>query len=138
LILSSLLILGPIFYMVKKISTNPLLSIFIYFTIYLYLQSFNIIRQLIAVSIIFLGLFFLVKKEKPWIYILFVLGAATFHISALLSLILVIINKLPQNKNFYIILIGCAMIVGLFFINPLSNKLAFLLGYSNYLLSHDS
>src|SRR5699024_1308917 len=50
LILSSLLILGPIFYMVKKISTNPLLSIFIYFTIYLYLQSFNIIRQLIAVS----------------------------------------------------------------------------------------
>lgn len=136
LIISALLVLGPVFYVVKKISYNPLLSIFIYFTLYIYLQSFNIMRQLIAVSIVFVGIFFIVKKWKPWLYIIFVLLATSFHVSALLALPLVLVKKIPNKKNVYISATILAMIIGLFFISPISSKFSDLLGYQNYLHSH--
>lgn len=137
LVCSSLLVLVPVFYVIKKTSVNPMLSIFLYFTLYIYFSSFNITRQMIAVSIVFIGVSFIVKNRKPWLYFLLVLLAATFHTSALLALPLIFVNKVTDRIGVYISAMLLSMVIGLFFISPIAGEISGLLGYDTYLLSRN-
>lgn len=132
LIVSSLFVLVPIFYTVKKYSPNPMLSLFIYFSLYLYLQSFNITRQAIAVSIVFSAIPFLINN-RFWFFSFFIVLASTFHITALLCLPLIFINKIPDKKLLYIILISGALIIGVFATEIIFLKSAELFGYDQYI-----
>src|SRR5699024_7439203 len=70
LILSSLLVITPIYRVSRRYSFNPCLSIFLFYSLYFYLQSFNIMRQIIAVSILLLFIPFLFDKK----YFYFIIG----------------------------------------------------------------
>lgn len=136
LVVSSFLVLFPVFYVVLKSSKNAMLSIFLYFVLYIYLQSLNITREMIAVSIVFLGAFFIVNKRKPFLYIVLVLFASLFHISALIALPIVFVDRIPNRRIIYIGAVLVSMCVGLFFIGPFSNEMAKILGYSNHLANN--
>lgn len=131
LILTSFVFLFPIFYTVRKISFNPSLSIYLYYTSYLFFQSFNIMRQSLAVSFVILSYLFLIK-EKWVFYIITVLIASTFHTSALIALPLAFLHKVNFNKYSYLVLILISMGMGLLLGRFFASSIASLLGYESY------
>lgn len=137
LIASTLITLLPIFYIVKKYSLNPMLSIFLYYSFYIYLQSFNITRQVLAVSIFVLSLPFLFKGKNK-LYILGVIFAALFHTTALLTLPLIFIRKIPYNKIWWSIIVLLSLIFGVLLSSILIPFITKLLGYEHYLYLNDS
>lgn len=114
LIVSSLLTLLPVYFVVYKKSVYPLLSIFLYLTLYYYFYSFNIIRQGIALSWGLLAIASLIDNKKR-LFILFVLVASLFHYSALILVPATFLVKfLSKNRNTIPIQL-ITLIVGLFF-----------------------
>ena len=91
LIISSVLVLAPIFVIAQKYSTNPMLSIFFYYTLYLYFPSLNITRQAIAVSLILIAIVFLYNNKRKY-FLFFVILATGFHTTALAALCLYFYN----------------------------------------------
>lgn len=136
LIISTLLTLIPVFIIAKKDSINPMFTISLYYLLYFYFYSFNISRQLIAVSFILFALTQLLNRKN--ISFLILIGFASFfHVSALICLPLLFLNKLP-NDNFKLISISIAsMFVGLFGIDYIS-KIVGLTGYNIYVEYYDS
>jgi len=137
MIMSSFLILVPVFYVSRKYSTNPMFSIFLYFAFYIYLQSYNITRQSIAISIILVAYTLLVKRHY-WSYLILIIGASFFHVTALLCLPLLFINKLPDRSFIYLTFIGTSLIAGVFLSNLILQKSTALFGYQHYLERFDS
>jgi len=85
---------GLILYGIYKLSPDFYLSVLLYVVITgCYYESFNIIRQYFAISILF-ATFHYVLEHKIWKYILAILVATCFHISALTMLPLVFILKI--------------------------------------------
>ena len=89
------LFLSFIFYGIKKNSPNYLISISLLVIMHIYYNSYNQLRQMIAVSIIFCFAHFLVtnKKTDRIKYILVILLALLFHNSALFLFVLFFIPK---------------------------------------------
>ena len=86
--LSSIICVGLAFVGIYKYSVRPLYAIILYFLTYQYFLSMNIIRQMIAMVIVFVGLKYLF--EKRYVEFILVVGMATlFHYSALLYLLLI-------------------------------------------------
>lgn len=87
-------------------------AIVAYFAVF-YFYSFNIIRQMCAVAIVFLGSRFIAKR-KYWLFLLFVLLAFIFHTTALLSVILLFFeffNWKYLAKSEKYVLIGSVMLL---------------------------
>ncbi|WP_180083353.1 EpsG family protein [Acinetobacter sp. YH12102] len=80
------IILSGFFYILRKYSSNYLLSIFVFITFGIYTFSFNILRQGLAISICFFALHFLIQRKFLY-YFLSVAIASLFHVSALIMLI---------------------------------------------------
>lgn len=87
LVLTSFLVLIGVMYFIYKNSENVVLSVFLYISLYLYLFSFNGIRQAIAMSILVMG-FHLILERKFLRYFIVVLVATLFHETAILMLLL--------------------------------------------------
>lgn len=92
LFIISLLIFIPLYNFLIDNSKNPLLSIYIYITIFS-IYSFTIFRQAIAISFILLSFYF-IKRKKPVKFILLVFIASLIHISALIFIIAYPISKI--------------------------------------------
>lgn len=85
ILISALVILIPIAILIYKYSKNPMISIFIYTSWYLYYFSFSGLRQAIAVSICVIATLFMLRKRLiP--FILTTVLASTIHTSALVFL----------------------------------------------------
>lgn len=132
LILSSLLTLFPLYYIFKKYSYNPMLALFLYYSLYIYLQSFNLIRQIIAVSFCLLAMIYLIKNKKLY-FILIVIIASTIHISALFCLPLLFVNKINFKNHLYLILILTSLIVGVLFGEKILSLGGGMLGFDRYI-----
>lgn len=137
LVITSLLILFPLFLVVRKHSLNPMLSIFLYYAFYIYLQSFNITRQSVAITIILIAYVYLINKRN-WHFLILVLLAATFHTTALLCIPIVFVNRIPDKVPVYLILMITTIFIGLVFSNYILTQAATLLGYDNYLELYES
>lgn len=91
LVITSIIILLPIYYFIKLYSDDKVLSCLIY-VCYMFFE-FNLtgLRQAIATSIVLLGFILLFNNKRLRLlkYILCVLLASTFHKSALLSLVFI-------------------------------------------------
>lgn len=135
LITVSVFTLLPIYFIIKRNSVNPMLTLFLYFTLYFYFNSFNMSRQMIAINFIFLGFTFL-QKRKIWVYFLFVILAMLFHTSAFIALPIAFINKIPDNKKFILTSILIAFFSGLFLADYIF-KLAEFTKYMNYIGSYE-
>ena len=88
---------------IKKISSNPMLSLFLFYLL-CFLQLMNIARQYLAASIVFFAIPLL--KEKKYIkFCLVVFLAALIHVSVLICLIIPILHKIKVTKTVIIVYI---------------------------------
>lgn len=116
--ISSALTLIPIYLGAKKVSLLPVYSIFIYLTFYYYFYSFNIMRQCLAVSIIFTVyiLYNYSFKYKNWLLFSLIITACLFHKSSLIVLpVIFLIEFLKKGKNEYLIVfssLGLGILLG--------------------------
>lgn len=76
-----------------KSSKYPWLSIYLYISMYIYYQSFNGIRQYIAISIIFYISKY-IEENKPIKFLLGIILAMGFHTTAIIFLPCYIFNKI--------------------------------------------
>lgn len=115
--LYALLTLYPIYFVSKKCSAIPVVSMLIYLLYPLfYINSMSILRNSLAFSIVFLSIYYLYNKN--YIKYLFCIFVATlFHASAPFALLLLIIKMLPNNKKIYLVLIVISYILGEFICN---------------------
>ena len=93
LFLIAFIIYIPIFKSIYKYSKIPVISIFVYFAFGMFSYSLGIFRQMIAISIILLGLKY-VKERCLWKYLFFVFLAMLFHTTALIVLPLYFIKNI--------------------------------------------
>jgi len=111
LVLTALLTLAPVYYIIKRSSVNPMLSLFFYYTLYFYFDAFNITRQALAVVIVLVAMVQLINNKKIF-FILIVLLASTFHLTALIALPLIFVDKIPDNMLIYLLGIPISLLIG--------------------------
>lgn len=109
-IITSLIIIVLTYITIKKFSVDPIFS-GILFMCLLYITGFNIIRQHIAVAIIFYSLRYCETKIK---WIIPIIIASLFHITSLFVIPFYFIAKLNLNRKYYIIIsaIGGGLYLG--------------------------
>ncbi len=126
------IILFLLYKYLKALSPNILISLFLFLTFCLYNQSFNIIRQYIAIMIVLCAMTDMLNEKHKKSIVLFVL-AICIHKTALVGLL--ILPGLYFKKNIYklsflaIICSSVAAIVGYRALYSLIN----ILGYSRYI-----
>lgn len=106
-----------VYYFIKnKINLNIMLALLGFF-IWIWIPSLNISRQILAVSILFLGIEFL-KKDKINIFVVFWLISIFIHISAIIGgiyLILYYCKELDSKK--IPIMFSLGSVIGLLLVN---------------------
>lgn len=127
-----LIILYPLYYLIKRYSYSPIFSILIYVCYMLFEFDLTALRQAIAMSIILFSFVVLMEKSKCYIlkFILIVILAATFHKSALLCLVLLPLVSINDLRKYAILLVG----LGLFGLAARN----YLLQYIKVLFSKDT
>ncbi len=110
--------LCPIYYLVKRYSRSPILSIILFFVMGLYGTYFVALRQILSISLILVGFILYQKDENKyfkWGYFLFFSILAYFmHTTALpVSLIFICVFLWKEfNKKISVILIISSFIIG--------------------------
>ena len=115
IILSSIISVGCVAYAVYHCSDSPCLSIILYLTFGFYYAAMNQIRAYIAVSISLAGINFLIKQKKIK-YIISILLASFFHVTALCMLPFLLVIRLRWRTRQFIISVFLA-ITSLFFVD---------------------
>lgn len=116
---------------IKKNSTNAVLAMSVFLGSELYLYSFNIARQMIAVMFV-VNAWDKLKEGKTGRFFLLVAIACTFHITAVIFLIVYLVYKLWPFKRTHKYLIACVIILGIFYQRILDVLTPFLQDYYNY------
>lgn len=112
LIIISAVIHVPLFFYLKNVPNDKLLSLFFYYCVILFAFSFSGLRQAIAVSIVTSSFVFLFRGS----YILFyglVLLASSFHVSALVAILAHPASKINISNR---LLLLVSMLGAIFFI----------------------
>lgn len=97
LIVTSIFVNFSVYKFIKKYSKNILFSCLLYLTLNYYFTFICLMRQALAISIVLYGFDYLINR-KYFKYLIFVLLASQFHMSALIFLILIPICNFPNNK----------------------------------------
>lgn len=112
----SLVTNGLIVFSIYRISSNPYVSIFCYVTLFYYFQSFNVMRQYVAIGIILVAYSFL-RQNQFFRYFMGMILAFLFHNSAIVGFLLLpyhfIKNSNRGTKNIFKSLIFPFVIGGL-------------------------
>lgn len=128
-IITSFIILYAHFFQFNKYSSYIWLSILMFVTIGSFYTSFNITRQILAVSIIFLGSRFLYER-KPLKYFFVVIIATLFHTTSLIMIVFYFILNLKFSfKNLFFMFSGA--IIAMVFLKDLIVFFQNIV-YSNY------
>lgn len=106
-LVTSLIIIGLIYITIKRFSVNPILSAILFMCLF-YITGFNIIRQYIALAIIFYSLRYCQSKTK---WIIPVLIASLFHITAIFIIPFYLLAKLNFNKKQYLFILGLGFLL---------------------------
>lgn len=114
LLVTSSLTIVPLVYLSNHYKNYRYEILFFYYSMYFYLNSYNGMRQYLAVSI---GLFIFeqirLKKEK-WKVICSIIIATMFHYSALLLLLSLIVNKIKIKNSICLCLLFISFVIGSF------------------------
>ncbi len=103
--LIALLILLPIIFFFYKESKNPWLAIYFYVSFIIYYFAFSGIRQALAISIVCLGYYYLLKDNWKF-FLLFVLIAFFIHTSALLAVLALPLVKIKISDFSWFVVYG--------------------------------
>ena len=122
------------FFLFRKYSGCVFLSILIFFCLE-YAHFSHVIRQSLALCILFCGIPCLLKGKKA-LFILFVVLATLFHESAFVGISFFVLNKIKFSRKTFIIFILIAVVLAVF-----NNVLWFLIAklnlvYAVYATSH--
>lgn len=111
----------PVMYYVYKNSEYPVLSVYLYVSLYFYALIYNGMRQFVALGI-FLFAFEQLKKKKWYtflIYVILILIAASIHRSALILLFGILLVYLkPTYKNLIIVGVSFTTLCLIFYFWP--------------------
>lgn len=109
-IITSAITIGLIYLTVKKFSVDPLLS-GILFMCLMYITGFNVVRQFIAMALIFYSLRYCETNIK---WIVPIIAASLFHTTALFIIPFYLISKRALGKRAYIFIamIGFILFLG--------------------------
>lgn len=133
-------LVGPV-YLVGKYSKMPLFSFFLYFSLGFYTNTFNNVRQSIAISICFLAFHFLFKRNF-YKYAGMVLLATMFHYSAIITLLLypLVRNKITIKKIILYLTtgVGLYMLASVTILSFFINLLAFKYGGMELAITSES
>ncbi len=134
LFLSNFITVSLIFATYTKFSGMLSMSVLLYFASYQYYESFNGMRQYIAIAIVFFSIRY-VFSRKPLKFILTITIAFGFHNTAILMLILYPVYWLAKEgsvKKLVILIIGA--IISMFFIKYILEVIELILPqYGNYI-----
>ena len=109
-----------------KLSNNWTMSIYLLICFCLYYQTFNQVRQMLAISITFYALTYL-KENQVKKYILAIIIAALMHTSAIVMLVLIIVRKWEMNKKIIFLYLSGGIIAYIGF-----DVIIYLLSFTNY------
>lgn len=93
-----------------RCSPSPIFSLFLYYSLYAYLNSFNGMRQFLAISLVIAGYTYLPNLKK---FLMCVLVAASFHFSAIFSLFALFYRFLVMKCGIVIIILLISFLLGL-------------------------
>lgn len=116
---------------IKKNSTNAVLAMSVFLGTELYLYSFNIARQMIAVMLV-ANAWDKLREEKAREFFFLVALACTFHVTSAIFLIVYLVYKLWPYKKTHKYLVMCVIFVGIFYQKILEFFTPILQDYYNY------
>jgi hypothetical protein len=130
-----IVILSPVYYLIKKYSSKPAFSIFLFFALFIHQPYFVALRQLLSISFILWGVIYVVEKRKhAWIFfMLFSILAYLFHSTAVFVVSVLLVSyfvKLSNKRNIYLLIVAST------FIGPLLGSISYLKIFS-MLMSFD-
>lgn len=111
----SITTLGLVTRVATKDSPNPRFSLFIYYSMYAYLNSFNGMRQFLAISIVLWG-FHLLYRNKVWKFLITIGMAMTIHLSSIIGFVALITRKIPLKPWILYTSLSFSLLTGLFII----------------------
>lgn len=133
-------LVGPV-YLIGKYSKMPLFSFFLYLSLGFYTNTFNNVRQSIAISICFLAFQFLFQR-KFYKYVGMVLLATMFHYSAIITLLLypLVSNRVTIKKIILFLStgVGIYMLASVSILSFFINLLAFKYGDLELAITEES
>lgn len=136
--LCSALTILPIYIIIKKYSNKPGESLFYFVALGFYVLSFNMVRQSIALAICFFALKYMFNR-KIIKYVITILIASLFHMTALIMIPMYWIANLQFNKKKLLILLIVLSFSGILF-NPIFNYFTSIIPqysmYSSYGNAH--
>ncbi len=110
LLIISMLTIFLFYFAIKKYSKKPAASIFYFITLGYYAYSFNIIRQMLAIAITLIGIKYI--KEKNFLkYLIVILIASSFHLTALLMIPAYFLLNLKNNRRNNLLLLGICVTI---------------------------
>lgn len=116
-IVSSFITLYPIYFVSKRSSVRPELSLLIYYlNPFLFLDSLSVVRNAMAYSMFFIA-FYLFTEKKIFFYFIFALISSQFHYSGYISFILPLFLKLTDKRNLHLLLFILSFFVGDIIVN---------------------
>ena len=128
--ITSLLTLIPVGILSKRYTPNPSLGLFVYDALYAYLNSFNIMRQLLAMSFVLLA-YSALDRKKMVSFTIYVLVAISIHISSIFVLTVFCVKNIKLNLARVIMMLLSTLVIGCIINNKL---LTLLVGpYVHYL-----
>lgn len=117
-LMASFLTLLPFYWGILKKSSQPMLSIFIYIAFYYYFYSFNIVRQCIAMSWVFLALAYYSPndgfKSNVKSLLFFCIGFG-FHSTALIGLVMAFSQRFFNSDIKRLFALVMSALIGLVF-----------------------
>ncbi|MGX7164019.1 EpsG family protein [Enterococcus massiliensis] len=105
---------------INKFSDTVWVSVYLFFMLRYFDLSMNVLRQSLAMVILFFGFNLLIKEKKIRYFVLTVLLASLFHKTALIFLVLIFLNKIKFRKR-YVLFLFSSTVLGLLFFNPIFN-----------------
>lgn len=99
---------------IYKCSKHYLLSILLFLLLYFYFQSFNVMRQYLAISFVAYGYTFLCNGNKSKFHLALLL-ASCFHFSAIILLPLSFLCKMRLTNRIVVSLVILSFIIGVLF-----------------------
>ena len=99
---------------IKKYSVDPASSVFLFYALYMYCMSFNLIRQFIAIGIVMVSIKAFIE-ERFIKCVLCIAIAMLFHTSAIIVLPLFFLQKMRMNINAVIGISFAAVLISVFY-----------------------
>jgi hypothetical protein len=99
---------------IRRLSLNPVVSVFVLLTAGIFYFSFNGMRQGVAIAVLFLAIPFIYYR-KLWAFLVCIAVACFFHISAIMALPVYFIVPRKNDFKYNALMFGVVVVSVLFF-----------------------